>query len=70
MSTSLRGGQDEAATANGPTDEEPDKLWMAALNKAKLEGGDDSTVQQNTIKMYRGLKRKLKSKQKQPVEAA
>ena len=56
-------------TANGPTDEEPDELWMAALEKAKLEGGDGTTVQKNTIKMYRGLKRKLKSKQKQLVAA-
>ena len=70
VSIGLLVGQDEAASANGLTGEEPDALWAAAFDKARLEGGDDSTVRSNTVKMYRGLKRRLKSKQKKKLVVA
>ena len=61
---------DEAGNAEGLADEEPDELWEAALAKAQVEGGDESNVHINAIKMYRGMKRRLKSKQKKLIVVA
>ena len=55
---------DEAAIAKDLTDEETDDLWQAALAQARLEGGDSSVVHSNAVKMYRGMKRKRKAKEK------
>ena len=55
---------------NSLTDEEPNELWETALAQSRITGGEEAEIQQRTVKIYRGLKKKLKSQQKQQLLAA
>ena len=54
----------DTATTNGLQVEEPNELWETALAQSTLEGGDEKQAQERAVKIYRGLKKKLKAQVK------
>ena len=50
--------------SNSLPDEEPNELWEAALADARVEGGTAEEINKRAVKIYRGLKKKLKAKAK------
>ena len=59
------------ANSNGLPDEEPNELWETALAESRIAGGAEEDIKKRAVKIYRGLKKKLKAKaKKQAVIAA
>ena len=41
----------------------PDVLWESAAEKASAQGGDEDTIKKATVRIYRAMKRKQKTKE-------
>ena len=58
---------DSAAKSKGMQDEEGNEMWVSAYTRASLDGGTAEDIQCRAVRIYRGMKKKLKVKQKKKV---
>jgi len=61
---------DSAAKSESLQDEEPNEMWAGALSQAKLGGGTDAEIKNRAAKIYRGMKKKIKAKEKKKAQQA
>jgi hypothetical protein len=61
---------DSAAKSESLQDEEPNEMWESALMQAKRDGGTDVEIKSKAAKIYRGMKKKLKVKDKKKAKKA